>query len=127
MSIYVEHNYGQPTCHLERYTLPTDRFASVNAPYRGGEFVTNPLKFAGENLTINFSTSVAGYIRVEIQDQSGKPIPSYTLADSRALVGNEIERVVSWANGPDVSRLAGTPVRVRFVMKDADLYALHFK
>ena len=27
---------------------------------------------------------------------------------------------------PDVSRLAGQPVRLRFVMKDADLYSIRF-
>jgi hypothetical protein len=127
MSIYVEHDYGQPTCHVNRYILPTDRFASVNAPFRGGEMVTRPLTFNGKNLLINYSTSVAGGIRVEIQDAGRKPIAGFSLADAIETVGNEIERVVSWKGGADVTALAGTPVRLRFVMKEADLYALRFR
>ena len=44
-----------------------------------------------------------------------------------AKIGNEIDRTVAWKNSEDVSKLAGKPIRLRFVMKDADLYALHFK
>jgi hypothetical protein len=44
-----------------------------------------------------------------------------------AIIGDEIKRVVAWKQGTDVSRLAGRPVRLRFVMKDADLFALRFR
>lgn len=127
ISIYVEQAFGQPSCHLRRYILPTDRFASVKAPFQGGEFITTPLTFTGRNLFLNYSTSVAGGIRVEIQDDAGKPIPSFELGDSIETVGNEIERAVAWKGGADVSRLAGRPVRLRFVMKEADLFALQFR
>ena len=32
----------------------------------------------------------------------------------------------SWMNGSDVSSLAGKPIRLRFRLKDADLFALQF-
>jgi hypothetical protein len=32
----------------------------------------------------------------------------------------------SWKNGSDVSSLAGNPIRLRFRLKDADLFALQF-
>ena len=127
MSLYVQHRYGQPTHHLRRYALRTDGFASVSAPYQGGELVTKPLKFIGKNLVINFATSAPGGLRFEIQDLEGKPISGYTLEESNEAIGNEIERVVSWKSGDDVSRLAGKAVRLRVVMKDADLYALRFR
>ncbi len=127
MSFYVQHSYGQPGCHLVRYKLETDRLASVNAPFSGGEFITRPLTFTGTALSLNFSTSVVGGIRVEIQDAAGHPIPGYTLAESIEAVGNEIERNVGWKGEPDLGRVNGVPVRLRFVMKEADLYALRFK
>lgn len=34
---------------------------------------------------------------------------------------------IDWAGGDDLSRLAGTPIRLRFVLKGADLYALRFR
>ena len=127
MSLYKQAHYAQPTAHLLRFTLRTDGFASINAPYRGGEMVTKPLQFSGKELVINFSTGAAGGIRVEIQDANGKAIPGYTLADAVETIGDEISRVVHWKNGSEVSSLAGKPVRLRFAMKDADLYALRFK
>lgn len=69
----------------------------------------------------------AGEIRVEIQDKDGHPISEFSLDECRTVIGNEIGRVVSWESGEDVSVLAGRPVRLRFVMKDADLYAFRFK
>ncbi|HJN17668.1 MAG TPA: LamG-like jellyroll fold domain-containing protein [Armatimonadota bacterium] len=126
MSLYLECNYAQPTVNLRRYTLRLDGFASIHADYGGGEMLTKPFVFAGERLFINFATSAPGGIRVEIQDESGAPIPGFALADSVEQVGNEIEREVSWEGGADVSALAGRPARLRFVMKDADLYALRF-
>ncbi len=127
MSIYVNQNYAQPTANLHRYSLRLDGFVSVQAPYTGGEMLTKPLTFRGKHLYLNFSTSAAGEIRVEIQNAKGQPIPGFSLQDAEPIIGNEIERAVSWKNGSDVSRLAGKVVRLRFVMKDADLYAIQFK
>jgi hypothetical protein len=126
MSMYVHKGYGQPSARLQRYKFETDRLASVNAPFGGGEFVTKPLIFSGKNLVLNFSTSVAGSVRVELQKAFGDPIPGYALADAVEMVGNEIERAVSWKKGSDMSVASGVPVRLRFVMKEADVYALRF-
>jgi hypothetical protein len=126
MSFYANQNYGQPTAHLRRYSLRLDGFACVEAPFRGGELLTRPLTFRGKKLTLNFSTSAAGGIRVEIQDAAGKPIRGFSLADSVETIGNEIERVVRWKGGSDLGALAGKPVRLRLVMKDARLFSLRF-
>ena len=100
---------------------------SVNAPYRGGEFVTKALSFAGRELVLNVSTSAAGSVRVEIQDAKGQPLPGYTLAEAVEIIGDSIERVVAWNSSLDLSALAGRPVRLRFVMKDADIYSVRFR
>lgn len=110
-----------------RYVLRIDGFASVNAPYAAGEMVTKPIRFAGKELVINFSTSGAGSIRIEIQDGGGEPIRGYSVNDCPEVVGDAIDRVVKWRSGSSVSKLAGKPVRLRFVMKDADLYSLRFR
>lgn len=127
MSLYKQAHYAQPSGHLVRYTLRTDGFVSVNAPYRGGELLTRPVTFTGNRLEVNFSTGASGGVRVEIQRADGRPVPGFTLADAVEQVGDEIGRVVSWKGGADVSALAGSTVRLRFVMADADLYALRFR
>ena len=128
LSIYsIEGYYSGSTSHLRRFTFRLDGFVSVNAPAAGGEFVTRPLTFAGDQLTMNFSTSGAGGVRVEIQDANGKPIEGYALADCPETYGDQIERTVRWNKRSDVSQLAGKVVRLRFVMQDADLYAIQFR
>lgn len=126
MSVYLNQDYAQPTSHLRRYSMRLDGFASAQAPHSGGELLTRPLIFDGRELGINFGTSAAGSIRVEIQDPSGQALPGFSLANAVEQIGNEIHRVVTWKQGSDVSSLAGKPVRLRFVIKDADLYAFKF-
>ncbi len=126
MSIYKQASYAQPTSRLVRYILRTDGFVSVNAPYSGGEMVTRPLVFAGQKLSINFATGAAGEVRVEIQDANGRALEGFGLADAVEQIGDDIDRIVTWKKGPDVGSLAGREVRLRFVMRDADLYSLRF-
>ena len=127
ISMYVQRHYGQTSGYLERLTLRTDGFVSVNAPYGGGEMVTKPFTFSGKALELNFSTSAAGSIRVEIQNPDGKPHAGFALADCPEIIGDKIERIVAWKGGGDVGSLAGKTVRLRFAMKDADLFALRFR
>ncbi|REJ94243.1 MAG: hypothetical protein DWQ34_09210 [Planctomycetota bacterium] len=110
-----------------RYTLRIDGFVSVNAPLEGGELITKPLTFTGRELEINYSTSAAGQVLVELQDAAGNPIPGFTLEECDPIYGDHIARVVQWKEGADVSSLAERPVRIRFVMSDADLYSLRFR
>jgi len=126
MSVYLNQDYAQPTAHLRRYSMRIDGFASAQADFAGGELITRPVKFSGKQLELNFATSAAGGIKVEIQDVNGKAVPGFALGDAVEQIGNEIERVVSWKKGSDVSSLAGKTVRLRFVIKDADLYAYRF-
>ncbi len=106
--------------------LRTDGFASVNAPWAGGEMLTKPFFFTGKELEINYRTSAPGFVRVEIQDAIGNPIAGYTLGDCQEIIGDEISRIVAWRGGSDVSRLSGQPIRLRFALKDADLYSIKF-
>lgn len=64
---------------------------------------------------------------MELQTADGEPIPGYTLQESKLLVGDSIERVVSWETTSDLSALAGQAVRIRFVMNDANIFALRFR
>jgi len=129
ISIYVteEYAHAERENRFRRYTLRIDGFVSVQAPLSGGELVTKPLTFEGRELVINYSTSAAGSVQVEIQDAEGNPIDGFTLAQCPEIFGDDIARVVSWEGGSDVSALAGRPVRLRFMLKDADLYSIQFR
>ena len=127
LSLYVNRHNGYDSWHIQRYTLRTDGFASLYAPYDGGEMVTKPLTFSGRELEINYRTSAAGFVQIEIQDADGKPISGYNLDDCPEIIGDKIEHIVRWTSGDDIGALAGKPVRLRFTMKDANLYSLRFR
>ena len=88
--------------------------------------LTRSLVFSGNKLKMNFYTSAAGGIRVELQAVEGNPIPGFRLFDCREQIGNEIEREGTWDSEGDLAALSGKPVRLRFVMKDLDLFAFQF-
>jgi hypothetical protein len=110
----------------DRYTLRTDGFISAHAGADGGELRTKHLVFAGDALSVNFSTGAAGSLRVEIQDASGQALPGFGLDDCQAVIGDAIERRVRWKNNPDLAAIAGKPVRLRFAMRECDLYSFRF-
>jgi hypothetical protein len=127
LSFYATESYWTGRSSLvRRHTLRLDGFVSVSATAKGGELVTKPVTFSGSRLTLNLSTSAAGDVRVELQDADGAPIPGFALDDCPPVFGDSHERAVTWNGGGDVSTLAGKPVRLRFVLKDADLYAYRF-
>lgn len=126
MSIYFSQHYRFDTHHLKRGVFRVDGIASAHADYEEGELVTKPLRFDGDELRLNFATSATGSVRIEIQDAAGKPIPGHTLADAKELYGDDADKAYSWKSGGDVSPLKGKPVRLRFVLKDADVYAYRF-
>jgi hypothetical protein len=127
LSLYASESYWTGnSSELRRYTLRLDGFVSVTAPMSGGEVVTKPLIFAGNRLTLNFATSAAGSVQVEVQDPSGRPLPGCALEDCGIIFGDAIERAVTWESGIGLGAIAGSAVRLRFVLKDADLFAFQF-
>ena len=133
LSIYVERDYTFPSNQIERMTLRTDGFVSAHAGYPGGEFISKPLIFTGTSLLLNYSTAANGSIRIEIQDAQGQPIPGFLLEESPLIFGDKIAGTVPWRHPQGMTdrspfgRLAGKVVRLRFVMRDADLYSIQFK
>lgn len=127
LSIYVAEGFWRPdSARLRRYTVRTDGFVSVHADSQGGEMLTRLLTFSGDSLEINFSTSAAGSVRVEVQDTEGKPISGFALEDCPEMFGDQIAHTVAWKQGGDLGQLAGQPVHLRFVLRDADLFAIRF-
>ena len=99
---------------------------SARAGMAGGEFVTRPLVFEGSELVLNVSTSAAGGVNVEIQDDRGIPVEGFSMYDCHEVFGDSLERAVKWGGGKDLGDLAGKPVRLRVRMRRARLYALQF-
>jgi len=127
LSFYTNEGNRTAECGLRRSTLRIDGFVSVHASHSGGQMRTRPLVFEGKALVINFATSAAGSIQVEIVEADGSAIPGFALSDCPEIYGDSIEEVVQWKGGTDPSSLQGRPVRLRFVLRDADLYSMRFR
>jgi hypothetical protein len=121
-TMYISEHYDWPDNRLRRLTVRRHGFASIHAGVADGVCLTQPLKFTGTELALNYATSAGGNVSVEVQDADGK-----ALMQSNDMFGNELERVVPWLGGARIADLAGKPVRLRLTLRDADVYALRFR
>jgi hypothetical protein len=110
-----------------RYVLRTDGFTSIHAPFEGGEMITRAFTCAGTELVLNCSTSASGAVRVEMQKPDGTPLTGHSLEDCDQIVCDSIERMVTWNGKKEIQTMTDAPVRLRFVMNDADLYSFRFR
>ena len=106
-------------------TLRRDGFASIDGYEPAATLTTPPLVFAGDRLVIN--VRAPGRVGVEILAPEGQPLPGFGAGDADWFSGDAIRHVVQWAGLPDVGRFAGQPVRLRFHLENAALYAFQFR
>ncbi|HEX5470726.1 MAG TPA: LamG domain-containing protein [Lacipirellulaceae bacterium] len=104
-----------------------DGFVSADFDYQGGEIVTKPLRFSGDELDLNINTMATGYAQVAILDKDSRPIPGFTLDDCVYVNGDFIDEPVEWLHkGVNVSALAGRDIRVLIRGRGCKLYAMQF-
>lgn len=118
---------AQKQTAISRAILRLDGFVSARADYEGGWIMTPPLRFRGSKLELNLDAGAGGSARVEIIEESGKPIPGYTLFDADELNGDSVRKTVTWSGKSGVSALSGKPVRLRIKLRAAHLYAFQFR
>ncbi|HWB00392.1 MAG TPA: hypothetical protein VG713_17985 [Pirellulales bacterium] len=99
-----------------------DRFVSADAPPSGAVLETVPVVYRGERLELNAATRGAGSVTVELWALGGEP-----LARSQPIRGDDVRHRIVWQQPFDVAKCAGKPVRLRFVMADAQLYSFAFR
>jgi len=102
--------------------LRRDGFTSLDAGADGGVITTRPVTFTGKNLFVNLDAP-KGKLAVEILGEDGKVIAPFTRADCATISGDSTRREVKWNSAPDLSALAGKPVRFRFHLTGGLLYA----
>ena len=128
LSFYVSEgsrrNHFSKECR--RYTLRIDGFGSLRASRHGGEVITRPLTFTGNQLVLNFSAAAAGSVRVELQNLHGLPIPGFSLDDCVEIIGDDLERRVGWKDKTNLGDLSGRPLRIRFRIVEADVFSIRF-
>lgn len=122
ISMYMHDGYRVNDVKMYRYAIRLDGFFSWRCDYEPGKVVTKPMVFDGDRLSINFSTSAAGYVRIRLLDADGSALEGY---DSGNLFGDSVDRLVDFEK--PVEELAGKEVRMELTMRDADLYSFRFE
>jgi hypothetical protein len=111
LSLYAPKTTGPaPAASCAATRCASTAFVSIHAPMSGGELITKPLTFTGKTLTMNFATSAAGGVKVEIQDANGKPMPGFALSDSPKST-SETPSCAPWCGkaAPMSARSPGSP------------------
>ncbi len=121
LSLYRPEGYNVAHSRIVRYTVRMDGFYSWHAGFTGGSVTTVPVTFEGDALELNFATSALGHMRVQLLTEAGEPMDGY---DSDIMWGDTITRTVTF--GKPLCDLNGKSVRIRFEMKDCDLYSFKF-
>jgi hypothetical protein len=128
LSIYsVESYQTNGDSRLRRYALRIDGFGSLHAKSIEGVVETKPLVFAGNELSLNVATSAAGFVRVEVLSEDGTVVDGFSSEDCDMIYGDSLDRRMSWKGKSDMSALQGKPIKLRFLMKEADIYSLKWE
>jgi hypothetical protein len=123
MSFFVTRAYGTKDCFLERMKLRTDGFASLHAGYQEGYALTKLMILTGNKFLLNFSTSSIGYIKVILLDEKGKELPGFGEMDAEKISGDKIDGEIKWRSGQTIRSLGARNLRVKFIIRDADIYS----
>jgi len=119
----VEHEAGVYD-RLLRLVQRLDGFVSLDAGEKVGTILTRPLIFAGVKLELNISAQEKA--RIALVDETGQPFEGFGLESCDPILGDRIRQTVTWRGKPDVSLLAGKPVRLRFELQKTKLFAFQF-
>ena len=104
-------------------TLRLDGFVSMQAGDVDGEVVTKPLVWRGSNLWINADAD-GGEIRVELlNDKSELLSEAWSLAQAQPISADGVRLPVRWQQDADLSGLKLQSVRLRFRIRNAELFA----
>ncbi len=104
------------------FKMRRDGFASMTAGSQPGELLTRPLLFSGSHLFVNVQAA-KGDLAVEVLDETGHVVEPYAMRSCVVVRTDSTKHMVRWATTDDLSACRGRPVRLRFRLREASLYA----
>jgi hypothetical protein len=109
-----------------RAVFRLDGFVAAESRTRNAELRTALLRFEGRRLSLNCDAGAGGSCRVAIEGPDGREIQGLGLRNAVPLRGNSTASIVEWSSGRTPGELAGQPLRLKFAMERAKLYAFRF-
>ena len=117
-----EHGITGRTGPLCLGKLRMDGFVSADAGNQMGTLVTKPFVCEGNELIINASAE-KGLVAVVVLDESGIQYSGYSKRDCVLFDSDSISHKVTWEKRPTLDELKGKTIRLKFYLKDANLYS----
>lgn len=102
--------------------LRLDGFVSVAAGDAPGTLTTRPLVILGDTLEVN-ADATGGSLTVEALDAEGNTIAGFGSADCAPITTDSVRHTARWKDQADCHLLQGRPIRLRFHLHNAKLYA----
>ena len=141
LSVYAtEAYYTGPDSRVRRFEYRKDGFVSLRGGAQGGVLITKFIKLGrlADRLTLNYRANQGGQVRVGLYQPNGTAIPGHSLSECRPLTGDQLNQTVMWKSvsgnivgktNADISHLRRNhpAVRLRFELKNADLFSLQFQ
>ena len=93
---------------------------------RKGTLTTKPIVFLGDTLVVN-ANAKGGSLVVEALDAKGNAIKGFSAADCQPITGDSVRHIVKWKGNPDCHLLQARPIKLRFHIKQAKLFAFEPK
>lgn len=108
-------------------TMRLDGYASWRTSEgKEGELVTQPFKCDGDRLFVN-ADATKGSVAVEVLGEDGKPVAGFEASACKPIRGETLAKDgdgwVQWSTKSDLKDVEGKTITLRFVVKDADLFA----
>ena len=106
-----------------------DRLVALEA-LAEARFTTVQRDCHGSEMRLNFETETGGWVRVEIvhppvtPPQPVEPFAGFGFDEADVLMGDELDRVVTWNESSDLSELKGRQVSLRFHLCRARLFSV---
>lgn len=105
--------------------LRRDGFVSMQAGKEEGTLKTEPVVFDGKYLFVNADVKgKRSQLLVEVLDADGNPVEGFAKEDCIGLKKTDSTKsMIVWKNNRDLATLAGKTVRLKFYLRDGDLYS----
>lgn len=110
-----------------RFVQRIDGFVAAEAGDSEGLMVTKPVPCSGGRLLLNIDTGGLGDARVELRDESGRPLEGFGFDACADLRANATGLLVVWTTGAKLAALRGRSVRLAVRMRQSKLYSARFE
>ena len=118
----VEHGITGRSGPICLAKLRLDGFVSMDAGHETGTLITKPFLVDGDSLSIN-AAARGGSVAIAVLDEHGIQHEGFSRADCAVFDGDSVEHRVTWRTKTSLDDLRGRPVRLKFYLRNAELYS----